>query len=71
MKECSKCKELKPKTEFYKHKHMADGLQSYCKSCLKQASKSWDSAHPRRRQELKAALQLVTTELERVKGYHV
>lgn len=32
-KKCSMCGELKPRTEFYKHPHSKDGLQSYCRSC--------------------------------------
>lgn len=32
-KQCSKCKELKLKTEFYSNPSRIDGLQSYCKKC--------------------------------------
>lgn len=37
-KVCSKCKEQKITTEFYKGNRYADGLQSYCKSCSSAAS---------------------------------
>ena len=32
-KQCSTCKQIKPLSEFYKHKGKKDGLQSQCKSC--------------------------------------
>lgn len=43
MKHCSKCGETKLRSEFYKQKKSADGLQGYCKPC----SKSIAIAHGR------------------------
>ena len=32
-KQCSKCEEIKPKSDFHNDKSREDGLQSYCKPC--------------------------------------
>lgn len=39
MKQCSKCKDIKPASAFCRHKKSKDGLQSYCKDCNNQINK--------------------------------
>ena len=34
MKQCSKCKETKPFSDFHKNKTKKDGCQSHCKQCV-------------------------------------
>src|ERR1039457_4713194 len=41
MKVCTKCKENKELTEFYKRKINKDGLQCQCKKCHGNCNKKW------------------------------
>ncbi len=41
MKRCTKCGELKPRTEFYPAPGCRDGLRGECKSCHIAKSKAW------------------------------
>ena len=36
---CTKCKEEKERSEFYKDKHKTNGLQSRCKDCVREANR--------------------------------
>lgn len=35
-KQCCKCGNKLPKSEFHKHRNRKDGLQTWCKSCVKE-----------------------------------
>jgi len=39
MKQCSKCKDVKPYTDFYKSKSSKDTFHSYCKKCCSETAK--------------------------------
>lgn len=39
MKRCTKCGEVKPKSEFHRKKNGKDGLRSYCKVCSREERK--------------------------------
>jgi len=41
MKRCSKCKQLKDESEFYKHTKKPDGLDCWCKVCHKKISQDY------------------------------
>ena len=41
MKQCSKCKELKPFSEYYKRKNRKSGYQSSCKKCEIERTQKW------------------------------
>ena len=58
-KVCSKCKEKKPLSGFYKDKNMKDGLSFYCKKCrylyyrknrqrINKKTKEYKDRHPRK-----------------------
>lgn len=47
-KVCNKCGLELPRTEFFKHKEMADGLRGACKSCCRARTRAWEKAHPER-----------------------
>jgi hypothetical protein len=35
MKQCASCKEVKPRSEFWRQAAQIDGLHSYCKACMR------------------------------------
>ena len=41
MNRCSKCENEKPLTEFYKDRRKKDGHRSYCKQCIREATRKW------------------------------
>ena len=68
-KECFKCHTVKPLTEFYKHKQMADGHLNKCKECNKNDAtthrnknlekvREYDRARGKESKRLKAATEI-------------
>lgn len=48
MKECTKCRIVKPLVNYHNSKKTADGKKHYCKSCSSVESKAWRDANPER-----------------------
>ena len=46
MKQCNKCKKIKPKSKFNKRKASPDGLQNHCRTCSKKEHKKWHKENP-------------------------
>lgn len=44
-KRCAKCGEIKPHTEFYRHKRTKDGLDTRCKACNLSLNAEWRAAN--------------------------
>lgn len=47
-KQCARCKQPKPVTEYYHSKQQKDGLKSYCKTCVVDYNKAWRHGVPKR-----------------------
>ena len=45
-KKCSKCKQLKELTHFFKNKDSKDGYFPWCKECKKVINKRWYDKSP-------------------------
>ena len=48
MKQCSKCKEQKPLTEYHRDKNTKDGYVQRCKSCVQIKTQQWLKANRER-----------------------
>jgi glucan-binding YG repeat protein len=46
LKQCTKCKECKPATAFYKEPRTKNGLQAQCKTCQQTAYNNYRKKHP-------------------------
>jgi hypothetical protein len=53
-KKCSKCKEFKELTHFYKNRHKSDGLQDRCRVCHKEYLNKWRAENPEKRKQQNA-----------------
>lgn len=49
VKECCKCKKMKPYSEFNKNKTRKDGYSSWCKECSKEYDKAYYSKNKKKR----------------------
>ena len=45
-KQCTKCKEVKDISMFYRNKYRTDNRQSHCKVCHNEANTKWRKANP-------------------------
>ena len=53
MKKCTKCREIKSLDCFYKCSCHKDGLNYWCKSCVRLLNKKWRANHPEKVSEIK------------------
>lgn len=51
MKQCTKCKEIKPVSAFSKNRERSDGYSSQCKVCMSAYLKNYRELHPEARKE--------------------
>jgi len=51
-KRCPRCGEVKTLAEFHKNRLTPDGVQSYCKPCMRLVNDEWNEAHPAGRAEI-------------------
>lgn len=43
---CPKCKQMLPRTEFYKDSARKEGVTAYCKSCKTMVNQNWRDQNP-------------------------
>ncbi len=73
MKLCSRCKQAKPKSEFYPDPRVGRDLQSNCKQCNKEKQREWRARHPdyaKSRQSTIYAERRWVSHLKRTYGMH-
>lgn len=49
---CTKCKEDRPSSEFYRKSSRPSGFQDRCKDCSRKGNLEWRAKNPERRREL-------------------
>ena len=69
MKQCSKCREWKPETEFYRDKRTKDGLKCQCKKCHCETTVSTRDKDKHRKSNMMFMRRLSENEPERVRKY--
>lgn len=55
MKQCCRCKDIKPLDQFAKNKRHLDGLQKYCKACHKDSNARYFQENKEKFRSLNAA----------------
>ncbi len=48
LKQCSRCDEEKPESDFGRNKASRDGLKYFCKRCVNQLQREWAEKNPER-----------------------
>lgn len=66
MKTCSRCKETKPRDEFYNNTRYVDGKQSYCKPCCLAVGRESAARNPEKRRAKNRAWHLANPDKRRV-----
>lgn len=51
-KQCTKCGEMKPFSEYHKAKRCSYGLHPRCKECMREITRQWNAANAERKREL-------------------
>lgn len=52
-KQCSKCGQDKPESEYYKSRDYSDGLKKWCKSCMVANRREWTKKNPEKNKEFR------------------
>ena len=55
MKQCSKCSEVKPTSEYFSDPRKKDGLYAKCKTCHIEITRDWDARNPQKKAEIARA----------------
>lgn len=64
-KQCARCKQIKPTTDFHKLKESKDGLKYYCAACSNKAGQDYKLRNPEKFKESKRNYRLRNLEKER------
>lgn len=79
MKKCSRCQEIKEEINFYKNKARKDGLNNYCKECMKNVNKDcysnnlekYRDIHKKWRDKNKEYLKTYRKNLKSIRGIEI
>jgi hypothetical protein len=68
MKPCSRCKQEKPFSEYYKHSGTPSGLQSDCKACHREVVRKYSKTEKGRQNESRKSRQKISRHPEKVRA---